>query len=137
MKLELKHLAPYLPYGLKIETHKIVTTLFSVNPDYGTVKFIDKDREPYNTALKNIKPILRPLSDLIKDEFFNELFILIGGRFKNYKHFKDEMLDNYLYSSPKLMSYRVFELLVSLHFDVFGLIEKGLAVDVNTLKESV
>jgi len=28
-----------------------------------------------------------------------------------------------------------FEKLISWHFDVFGLIEKGLAIDINTLKE--
>ena len=65
--------------------------------------------------------------------FFKELFILIGGGYKDYKTFKNAQLNNYLYNNPLQYSYRVVELLFRHHFDVFGLIEKGLAIDINTL----
>ena len=35
------------------------------------------------------------------------------------------------------LSYRTFELLLENHYDVFGLIEKGLAVDINTLSVGI
>lgn len=70
MKLELKHLAPYLPYGLKMYDVK--------NPEYTPelVGIINEDvirltlpRFPYGQKFSMIefKPILRPLSDLSKN----------------------------------------------------------------------
>ena len=63
-KLELEHLAPYLPYGLKyidddvdkiVELHNLDTGIGLVNFGWGDAK-----------NLYEIKPILRPLSDLTK-----------------------------------------------------------------------
>ena len=62
MELQLKHLAPYLPYRLKV-----------TKDDWGRVFKMDNDGTTLNCIgidyILNInaKPILRPLSDLTKE----------------------------------------------------------------------
>jgi len=83
MKLELKHLSGYLPYELKvsqprlgkIESYLLYGLKYSEYAKEWTV-FIDDSRHGnyQNVYLKGIKPILRPLSDLTKDEHF-ELYM--------------------------------------------------------------
>ena len=116
-KLELKHLAPYLPYGLKIwSRHK-------KSDNYDT----------YEMSINNInivmtydlrKPLLRPLSDFQKEtdlELDNHI-IICGERF--YDVFKNDF---------RTMGYEKFCWFLEQHYDVFGLIEKGLAIDINKL----
>ena len=67
-KLELKHLAPYLPYGLKMILEKSgdIRELNGLFIDLGELRFhfnvINRGQR-----LWNYKPILRPLSDLTKE----------------------------------------------------------------------
>lgn len=118
-KLELKHLAPYLPYGLTgicTEEFTGIETVYGISYYKGSsdvyliTSFDDLDIEYF-------KPILRPLSDLTKKEYKNSFY----GNPLDYKI--DEL------------PYKVFIKLLELHFDVFGLIEKGLAIDINTLNK--
>lgn len=73
-KLELKHIAPYLPYGLKVQHESIdedVTEICNIESlsldcvtfDNGCDFYFD-DSE-YDNPI--IKPLLRPLSDLYKE----------------------------------------------------------------------
>jgi len=70
----------------------------------------------------NIQPILRPLSDITKDEAEERAWGSAHG-FSNYCK----------YSSPQGEPPRFyaddFQWLLSKHFDLFGLIEAGLAID--------
>lgn len=132
-KLELKHIAPYLPYdlkGMRSDGGKELYYLAYVSPKsihpliWNTVGFGDP------TAM-DINPILRPLSDaeiiLVKYEFLqlgldtvfnwkNILLILRKGQFS-------------------LLPQSLFDVLLRLNVDVFGLIEKGLAIDINTIEK--
>jgi hypothetical protein len=85
MKLELniKHLAPYLPYGVKINQHRE-----DINSNYQSelVKLsadklkVISERFPYTEELAyyEAKPILRNLSDITKEiEVNGEMFIPI------------------------------------------------------------
>lgn len=120
-KLELKHLAPYLPYSIGIE----ITTYNGKHISYswGLKCCSDYLISEYNDGIKKgltltqVKPILRPLSDLINNEFEKEL-----GYFTPDFRFN---LDS--------TEYQFIERMLKLHFDVFGLIEKGLAIDINKL----
>jgi hypothetical protein len=116
MKLELKHLAGYLPYGLKIQNGW---------GDIKTLKYSHLDDEN-NGFITNVMPILRPLSDLIKEieEDFN-VYSLLSLRSKN----------DYSNGNPLILkwSYTDIETLFKYHFDIYGLIEAGLAIDINTL----
>lgn len=127
MKLELKHLAPYLPYKINYIDDKGVKT--SMNTiDFGC----NLVNMGWGNALepKEIKPILRPLSDLTKGEYAfiweNEITVNeISGFIKS---------DNHRLEMWKL-PYTFWVELFKDHFDVFGLIEKGLAIDINTLEK--
>ena len=109
MKLELKHLAPYLPYGLRI-----------FNKDNKSSYVLSTGSIDRVTELPEIfKPILRPLSDLTE-----RASKVMSGLSLNTFIKKINNQD---------LSYITFNELISLHFDVFGLIEEGLAIDINTL----
>jgi len=69
----------------------------------------------WSEPLKNIKPILRPLSDMTEDEANNEVWETVP----EYNDFKGLVC----HVSP------AFRYLLSRHFDLFGWIEKGLAID--------
>ena len=126
-KLKLEDLAPYLPYGLKCEILDYQSDY--VGKKYLTMKgyYLLNDKPYFNFhngrdyAGKNttqFKPILRPLSDLELDEFNNKIF--------NREYIVCEGVDADL-------GYYEWCYLLEEHFDIFGLIEKGLAIDINTL----
>ena len=132
MKLELKHLAPYLPYKLKgnYEVSEVVPS--------AKFELRSKDLRTDNIDffLNYAKPILRPLSDLTKEiEVNGDKFIphiKLGGR-PNLKDYDIE----YLSKNIDNMSYGLVSKLIEWHFDVFGLIQKGLAIDINSLPQSL
>ncbi|AGO49597.1 hypothetical protein Phi4:1_gp184 [Cellulophaga phage phi4:1] len=125
-KLELKHIAPYLPYELSIlvktrgnftcDPEVVEKTILTPN---NLFRFLGK--KPYRCLSQKL--LLKPLSDLIEDEEFYESF---------YTTFIEEDNIGYLCESKKDisrsgLSYSCLIFLIENHFDVFGLIEKGLA----------
>ena len=146
MKLELKHIAPYLPYGLKFRNGKEFDVVTGI--DNNTVISLFRGHLANFTSIEEIKPILRPLSDLTKEiEVDGKRFVPIDifeisdsenadeYDFGNVKLIRSlRILANYgIVNDVKYLPYGVIQLLLSWHFDLFGLIEKGLAVDINTL----
>jgi hypothetical protein len=115
MKLELKHLSAYLPYKVK------VSKMHNLNARNG----IGGIEHMLSTKNSQYKLHLRPLSDLTKDKKFNDLYF--------YFYDKDEGImvkrKNENYTRLNELSY-----LFENHYDVFGLIDNGLAIDINTLK---
>lgn len=107
--LTMKELAPYLPYGLKIRD-KAYPSTFELSVMNITIPL--KENEYY-------KPILRPLSDIDTD-------LAKSHEYPDEGHLERSLLSGHA-------SYHVFQELLSDHFDVFGLIEKGLAIDINTI----
>jgi hypothetical protein len=133
MKLELKHLAGYLPYGLQMyleDSNGVVMDSWTLQPDSVTFSLINQN-----------KPILRPLSDLTKQiEVNGEKFVPVDtdllGKYEisvipEFNFFdgcgSNENIDN--------LPYFVIEQLLEWHFDIYGLIEAGLAIDINTLNK--
>ena len=145
MKLELKHLAPYLPYSVRYKA--IWISSFKNQPD--TVENRIMNTENIGTLykkrykLKSAKPILRPLSDLTKEievngeKFVPEdiLFIEYGAGYANKTAFINDFMPNIIYTHYSQISYRIMQFLFEWHFDVFGLIENNLAIDINTLNK--
>lgn len=130
-KLELKHLAPYLPYGLKIlYNHNKVNTFVEVLNNENWL-YIDDKKDIYYT---DFKPIFRPLSDL-----FNGHYEYILDEFSevSLESFKIAFLSKLkpLNTFDKI-NYTIVIKLFENHFDVFGLIEKGLAIDINKLAKT-
>jgi hypothetical protein len=139
MKLELKHLAAYLPYGLKFKTDfdhiRYQMTGLDIIRSVVTLKAINNAKNSKKIAIKKLgsnKPILRPLSDLTKEiEVNGERFvpkdILFRGD-KSWVHFKRAMIKNAIHCEP----YYIVEQLLEWHFDVFNLIPNGLAEELKS-----
>jgi hypothetical protein len=130
-KLELKHILPYIPFKLKaqdIRTKEIrIVTLLHFTCDLSTV---GHNQLIYDgLLLSKHLPILSPLSDLTKEIQVN------GERFVPYKKIKEIYPSDTFSSSsnPAQWSLRAVEKLLEWHFDVYGLIENDLAIDINTL----
>lgn len=156
MKLELKHLAPYLPYGLKCQFIEDMREDFGWQDWVGDIEifnkgsiwtyggyadpdlliplgegdlsgFIIRNGNTYSSVGDSVKPILRPLSDLTKE-------IQIAEYYMTFKsHLKRIYPSETIGLNPATWSYRSVEWLLGYHFDVFGLIDKELAIDINTL----
>jgi hypothetical protein len=136
--LELKHLAPYLPYDLQLIDKE------------GNIRYLRAKAEGFEdisidyVEYWKAKPILRPLSDLIKQLEYR-------GKLHTYSEILEKinleevggyaMIDfSYWLSlaNTKILSggcpYWMMEKFFEWHFDVFGLIPAGLAIDINTIK---
>ena len=114
-KLELKHIAPYFAYGLKCEILNYKCDY--VGEKYGIINgyyfyagephYTFKTREESGKRGDLIKPILRPLSDLIKEiEFGGEKFIPIE-RLLDIKTKIDWSYSDYLKVDKTVNEYRV------------------------------
>lgn len=131
-KLELKHIAPYLPYGLGFATQSgksfksKCTNSFEIR--------IVKGRHPsgsnsyHSLTLDKInrgefKPLFRQLSQLTKDEGEYAKFIAAYGDKNTDLDYLCECVEDV----SNDLSYDCMVYLFENHYDVFGLIEKGLA----------
>lgn len=124
--LELKHIAPYLPYGL--------TAQFTTKDSVGKHQVYEMKASNIEYVAHSCKPILRPLSDLTKEiEHNGERLVPLNkmGWSENKHKTFFEIFGNRITDIP----YSDIEFLFSLHFDVFGLIEKGLAININDLNK--
>lgn len=133
MKLEIKHLAPYIEHNLKCldlkgEPDSNIFTMESISI-HGVVS--DNDGN-FDIEFKDIKPLLLPLSYLTKEiEHNGESFVpseKINSTIDCFLQMQRNGFENNIWSydlTCKLLSY---------HFDIFGLIESGLAIDKNTIK---
>lgn len=112
----------------------------------------------YNVPLEEVFPICRPLSDLTKQiEHNGEKFVPIerilglgkkNGDTSNHLNYKILINDNYLIRVELVRSQQTIELnfrdlslkhamiLIEWHFDLFGGIDSGDAIDVNSLHEN-
>ena len=141
-KLELKHIAPYLPYGLEVQTGKSVWLLTNISSEGFTRVLISGVSNLEHVT--DIKPILRPMSDLFKliDWDNNSNPYMLGRKMGLIQITEDgnPLIVEELYAeqceSPgvcldaRYCNWWLFEH----HFDVFGLLEKGLAIDKNTIE---
>lgn len=160
MKLELKHLTPYLPYGLSIGQYRedLKITFFSKMVELSDDRIrVTLSRFPFSEIISyyEAKPILRPLSDLSNDDWKEEVLIHYADlevHVSVYDSGNDNKNDFGLTVTYKLMDdvftdllicrgliretpYHFYEWLIKNHFDVFGLIQSGLAIDINTLSK--
>jgi len=137
MKLELKHLAPYLPYELK---YAILSDddndTYYIDPKHNTIGVGGNQSNVTNICLVEYsKPIykilLRPLSDLFNGDYED---ILDEFSEVSLEAFKLAFLSKLrpLNTLDKI-NYTIANKLFEHHFDLFGLIEEGLAIDVNQL----
>jgi len=132
LKLELKHLAPYLPHRLELIFLKSGRriTMLSCFFDSDTLHVVDKNEgNEYPLTIWDFKPIMRPLSDLTKGiEIYNTITVPIDY-ISTSKANSQKIMRRVAHNLPlDNLEYWQVERLFELHFDVFGLIESGLAV---------
>lgn len=131
MQLEIKHLAPYLPYKLKgfyelsstqkRETLQAIDTLGKCRTDEDLRWF----------EIKMFKPILQPL---FNDNFDYSVFLMDNFPAEKWADAYNEIMNGIGFGVKiEQIPYELHDFLFENHIDVFGLIEKGLAVDINTL----
>jgi hypothetical protein len=143
MELEVKHLAPYLPYGLKLVFENF--PLHSKECPHVRILELDCGHD-FNLYLQrgHIKPILQPLSKLSNEDLI-PIGLLIRDIEKQKATYKDNIFavedaKAWIRTGMKpvlslLQAQRIMEHLYSIHADIFGLIPAGLAIDINTLNK--
>lgn len=147
MKLELKHLSPYLPYKLKvldtiIGKEKVMNLGQGASTNWVGIKTILNYSDNCEGNNFVYKPILRPLSDLTKeiehnDEKFIPIDVLnkeVSVGVKVFSHGTYITMSTSMNGFNLFSTYKQMEKLFEWHFDVFGLIEKVLAIDINSIE---
>ena len=145
--LELKHILPYLLYKIDILIKRL---------KYPVSEYIEKlslsNIGVIENKLYNVKLVLRPLSDLTKEiEIDGEKFVPIDkildthsfisdihiSKFRKFKIIQEQIhiLKDIKELGYKYCDYWFLQYLFEWHFDIFGLIEQDLAVDINTLNK--
>lgn len=130
MKLELKHLAPYLPYKMRFVIDMYEFTEGNCKPE---IRHFTMGND-LSMCLNYGKPILRPLSDLLKDVKVDNDVINFQKHFNEYE-FEWLITSNNKRKLINSLDYFIVSKMIEYHFDIFGLINEGLAIDINTLSE--
>ena len=133
MKLELKHLAPYLPYGLEVKH-----TIINKHSKIIGIEFTHELRIRLSNGLyayydKILLPILRPFSDL-KYKSTSEL--------KSKYNINDDIIFWIQELTEKnieikYLTVETYNFLLQHHFDIFGLIDKGLAISIHDVEQVI
>lgn len=142
-KILLKDLCARLPYDLKVQVCNIkeyAPILKGVFGEFIMVQFpytkpVDFGSSPYSIKDDSVKPYLRPMSSITKEEekIFEKCFYSDGRMDKDY--IRGELLhwnfeDYYPSFEMELCSIpNAIDWLNEHHFDYRGLIEKGLALE--------
>lgn len=143
--MKIEEIAPYLPYGVKMifeKSGKIIALHGLQCVGSANLSYADYERH-YDSTIWNFKLILHPLSDLTKPclpngnipiDFF-DIYEEDNFEYTDIKTYRliESISKNNIIHDIKWLPYGVVEKLFEWHFDVFDLIEKGEAVDVNTL----
>jgi len=136
--IELKHLAPYLPYKVKGKS-KNTGTVFTIT-GFNDRNSITTYGDLGMSDFEGTQLLLRPLSYLTKEIDFNgEKFVPIKS-FGYDDEYKITFYPNFRYFYVYRDGIHVIcnqgemiDKLYEWHFDVFGLIEKGLAISIHDL----
>lgn len=155
MNLELKHLCPYLPYGLKgMALNRIVTVdSIDLNSEMSIRWTAVEGNMTGGSGLQGFKPILRPLSDLYKHKEIHLRGLRVPFEEDNwgfipYKELGWEKIgDNVgVFIETVKKEYVLvnvvdhindYNKLLKWGFDVSNLIPEGLAININDLPVTV
>ncbi len=126
MKLELKHISPYLPYGLNGE-FKLSEV---INPCKNEIKTKVLTDENCGFFCRYCKPILHPLSD------YRDINSL---QMSDLNFDLTDQISISDLANKKIgywqLPYATILLMSEAHIDFQDLISQGLAIDINTLPE--
>lgn len=145
MNLKLKHIAHYLPYELKLMSrYNGIETLTAINSS-GTLL---TERNDWNN-ISRYKPILRHRSSLLNvisnnGDVFKPMERLFMDNYTSWDGVSEPSpicilhTENYALGTVEanFLPFWVVRNLLNWKFDVFNLIEPGLAIDVNSLPKN-
>lgn len=143
--IKQEFLAMSLPYGLKVQftdsnergySKEVIGTIGCVYDD-GVITCFDT----VNAAPDEFRMILHPLSDITKEithngvPFVPIVELLENSSFDTSKMSEEEIMSfGEVYSRIDLITLNDLPLYLQWHFDLFGGIESGEAINVNTLE---
>ena len=126
----IKDLCTRLPYGVKVLFENKVFSIDYISAKYEEIKLDIPDN--YTLDISNVKPYLFPLSSMTREQLF-DVQEIIG---KNEIEIEDGFF-HIINSDRNTISYleilAVLEWFYKNHFDIYGLIPMGLAIDATNL----
>lgn len=154
MKLELKHITPYLPYGIKwkFEGEDFTHDVVGLDITHEGVKLVSPYYDFGSCSLDQGFLVLRHLKSITKEEAYILGEVVLGDKMKDrvvyiyeskivYEaipfllkddeptHIAISLEVDYDIDSNIKIPLKAYQYLLENHFDVFGLIEKELAID--------
>ncbi|WQJ54055.1 MAG: hypothetical protein [Vetruanivirus porcinprimi] len=126
----IKDLCARLSYGVKVLFENKVFSIDYISAKYEEIKLDIPDN--YTLDITNVKPYLFPLSSMTRKQLF-DVQEIIG---KNEIEIEDGFLHiiNYDRNTITYLEFlAVFEWFYKNHFDIYGLIPMGLAIDATNL----
>ena len=130
-KIEIKHVAAYLPYKVKIQRNGILRILYGASIDD---LFFERDEYPKNimrVSYEYCKLVLRPLSELTAAILTDR----IGIDISEARAFINFAKCGGIMNIADFCDYDQVQKLISEHYDVFNLISQGAAININTLEK--
>lgn len=144
MKLELKYINPYLIYGLTAETFssdsdkQVVDIISSVDYEHSIITFLNEG----NRHIYDVKPLLRPLSQLTKEITHNgETFVPIDIMYNHWLSLPEYGLEDDTPLNRMLFDaiigipvtsypYYMVQMMHEWKFDLYDLINNNLAIEI-------
>jgi hypothetical protein len=134
----LYKVTPYLPYGLKCLHNGQPKEIMGIRNYLGWCYVVNDDTGETNTPISACKAVLKPQSDLLPwdDGELND-YVLIrlventDGHCDAYDEWRDSYFDNPTHERLLQAPYEVFIEMIKQHYDVYNLIPRGLAIDIN------
>lgn len=133
-KLELKHLAPYLPYGLQMKVNDGFGELIGINKNFLDISDPESVDSGMYVSYGECKPLLIPISEC-EDQLNNDDYLCVDScHCQMYKNFNHKYLikiyptqAEWVYASDVYENF--YEFFFRHHYDVFNLIDAGLAIN--------
>ena len=146
-EITIEELAVFLPYGLEIRHKELMPSdfpnLYLEGVDYlaqrnDCSELLVSNRSRGNdlyflrTTLKDIKTIVRPMSKLFKPFQYAGEMINVGEMIleeRNKRTFSKKDTKIALPHNPMQWEYWQIQIAAKYHFDIFGWLDKGLAIE--------
>jgi hypothetical protein len=135
-ELEFQHIAPYLGHVLKVKYRDSSPIGLLLGADFITeVSFVTFKRGAETLCTKDLVLILKSTDSFTGSQDAKEMQKILGLPDDADLRFSKEKGFTFQHNRANVaITYQLFQELYARHYDVLGLIEKGLAVDFNTIK---
>jgi hypothetical protein len=136
-EIEFQHIAPYLGHNLRVKRQGSSLIGFLSGADFVTeVSFVTFKGGSEVVLTRDLVPALKSMDSFTGSQDAKEMQKILGLpedadlRFSKEKGFTFQ----HNRASSIVITYAYYRELCSRHYDVLGLIESGLAIDINTIE---